>query len=841
MEFAFGRMSQFASLWLPGTDHAGIATQAVVERKLKKEKKQRRQDLGREKFLDEVWEWKETYGDLIVNQLKALGVSCDWRRSIFTMDTLPSEAVVNTFIALFEAGLIYKGKRIINWCPETGTALSDEEVIMKTQTDKLVYVKYLLAENPKEFIPVATVRPETILADVAVAVNPNDDRYSRFIGKDVIVPLCGKMVPIIADECIEIGFGTGALKVTPAHDATDYAIAVRHHLPLISVIGKDGKMTDEYGFNGLDRFEARKQIIEKLTEAELLVKIEEYEHNVGYSERADVVVEPMLSEQWFVKMEPLAKPALNAVENGEITFHPDYWVSTYRHWMTTINDWCISRQLWWGHRIPVFYTNASKKDFVVARNKEEALTKFAENGIAISFEELIQEEDVLDTWFSSWLWPLTTLGWTQKGSETDDLKTFYPTDTLVTGPDIIFFWVARMIMAGLYFTKQIPFKNVYFTSIIRDTKGRKLSKSLGNSPNPLDVIATYGTDAMRFTVVFLAPLGHDIRFSKEQCEHGRNFATKIWNAARFLFMNRNILFQDLNQFAQNYRNVALESTFAKTLDEQWIVSRLATASYSYHEACRTLKVNEMARVPYHFLWDDFCDWFIECLKFRFQENVNIDVKQTSLLLAIRIFEESLKMLHPVMPFITEEIWQTIHFGRKNESISKQTFLSLTQEKNETTEMEMEFVIKIVSEIRATRASLGVTPTIVATIQCSTKNEHEKKLTEKNRYIIEKLTRTHIHIDKKNVLKPARSITLLISSETEMYLQLEGLIDFEKERNRLTKEISTLENYVLSLKAKLSQAGFTERAPAHVVKEEKHKLSEAEHKLAKHRINLRELE
>ncbi len=825
----YHRMMGYESLWLPGTDHAGIATQTRVEKELRKEKKTR-YDLGREKFLERVWQWRNEYGDLILKQLRKLGVSADWRRNLFTMDESASKAVMHCFIKLYNDGLIYRGKRIINWCPVSQTALSDEEVIMKTQTDKLYFVRYFFKDEPERFITIATVRPETMLADVAVAVNPNDERYKSFIGKIVIEPLTKRELPIIADEYVEMEFGTGALKITPAHDANDYQIGLRHNLPFICAIDKTGKIEQGFGdLSGLDRFAARKKAEEILNAQGNLEKVEDYTHNVGYSERADVVIEPYLSEQWFVKMKPLAEPALKVVEEGQIKFYPERWINTYRHWMTNIQDWCISRQLWWGHRIPAYY--APDGSFAVAATKQEAFAQLNAKNPTIKLNDLVQDEDVLDTWFSSWLWPLTTLGWDGTNSmETDDFKAFYPTTTLVTGPDIIFFWVARMIMAGLYFKKEIPFRNVYFTSIIRDGQGRKMSKSLGNSPNPLDVIEKYGADALRFTTIYLAPLGQDVRMEvtkdqdTPQVEQGRNFATKIWNAARFLLMNRNENFENLDDFAAHYASLNLEaSTF--TLTERWIFSRLNQTLQAYHHAHAQFRVNDLAKLTYDFIWGDFCDWFIEAMKVNLQTAQSAEEKRNILCRAFFVFEESLKMLHPIMPFITEEIWQNL-VPRADGAFLDTTPISHGDKAwhNEQAEQEFELLKKIITEIRSIRAVLGVPPAPIAQVQLKASSSDIAERFLRERALLERLARASISVST-DIAKPKHAASTIIDGN-ELYILLEGLIDFEKEKARLAKEIQKLETYIKQLEAKLSNEGFVSRAPKEVIDSEREKLANA---------------
>jgi len=809
----YARMTGKESLWLPGTDHAGIATQTVVERKLRQEGLSRH-DLGRKDFLEQVWLWREEYGGLILKQLRRLGISCDWRRNLFTMDDRASDAVINSFIALYRDGLIYRGTRIINWCPVSQTALSDEEVIMKSRVDQLVYVSYPLARHPGRSITIATVRPETILADVAIAVNPDDPRYRDLIGELAVVPIAGRYIPVIADDYVDIDFGTGALKITPAHDPNDYEVARRHNLPAISVVGKDGRMTDEYGYAGMDRFDARERIIRDLGERGNLVRVEAYEHNVGYSERADVVVEPYLSEQWFVRMQPLAAPALQAVNEGRIAFHPDHWISTYRHWMENIQDWCISRQLWWGHRIPAWYDEDG--NVWVAASYEEACH-------LAGTDKLVQDEDVLDTWFSSWLWPLTTLGWTGLHSDNDDLRAFYPTDTLVTGPDIIFFWVARMIMAGLYFRKAVPFRDVYFTSIIRDLKGRKLSKSLGNSPDPLKVIDTYGTDALRFTIVYIAPLGQDVLFGEEKCELGRNFATKIWNASRFVFMQRYRFFSSAADFEDAYRTFSPVSG-ALSDAGRWVMSRYHVMLERHHHAVSQFRLNDMVKIVHEFFWGDYCDWYLEAMKSELGSDGMRERSRLSVCLAVHVLEGVLKALHPVMPFITEEIWHAILGRDVNESIGL-TDMPLSDDSWSREDVSgFNLVRSLVSEIRSLRSEFNVPHDLQASALASCPGDAARKVLSANSHIFPAMTRCTLDVSG-SLQRPPHSAGSVVDGN-ELFIKLEGLISFAKEKVRLQKEFARVSSYIESLEKKLSNHGFLDKAPAEVVENEREKLEEA---------------
>ena len=809
----YARMTGREALWLPGTDHAGIATQTVVERRLRQEGVTRH-DLGRKDFLGKVWEWRDEYGGLILKQLRRLGISCDWRRNLFTMDDRASEAVINAFVALYRDGLVYRGTRIINWCPVSQTALSDEEVIMKSRRDQLVYVSYPLAKDPSRSITIATVRPETILADVAIAVNPNDPRYSDLVGELVVVPVAGRHIPVIADDYVDIEFGTGALKITPAHDPNDYEVAKRHNLPAFSVVGRDGRMIDEFGYAGMDRFEAREKIIADLAELGHLVRVEEYEHNVGYSERADVVVEPYLSEQWFVKMKPLAEPALKAVNDGEIRFHPEHWINTYRHWMENIQDWCISRQLWWGHRIPAWYDEHG--NVWVASSYEEACH-------LAGTDKLVQDEDVLDTWFSSWLWPLTTLGWTGLHSDNDDLKAFYPTDTLVTGPDIIFFWVARMIMAGMHFRGDVPFRDVYFTSIIRDMKGRKLSKSLGNSPDPLKVIDTYGTDALRFTIVYIAPLGQDVMFGEEKCELGRNFATKLWNASRFVFMQRDRYFDSPEAFADAYAGFAPDRS-QLTDSGRWLMARYSAMLERYHHSMSQFRINDLVKTVHEFFWGDFCDWYLEALKSELSGDLSPERASHAVCLAVYVLEGVLKTLHPVMPFITDEVWHAVVPRSSDETIALVAMPQSDPAWGPDDAAAFDLVRNIISEIRSLRSAFNVPHDLRAGAVVKAGSDESAKAFAASLRIFPAMTRCEVEV-ARDIERPAHSAGSVVDGN-ELFIRLEGLISFEKEKLRLQKEISKVSGYIESLQKKLSNQGFIANAPADVIAKENEKLEEA---------------
>ncbi|MCI0715587.1 MAG: valine--tRNA ligase [Chlorobi bacterium] len=796
------RMSGFNVLWLPGTDHAGISTQTVVERQLRKEKLSR-YDLGREKFVEKVWEWKKVYHANIKQQLVRMGASVDWSRERFTMDEGLSKAVRKVFVDLYKRGLIYKGIRIINWDPEQQTALSDEEVNYEERKDKLYYIKYQLLNEENEFVTIATTRPETMLGDTAVAVNPKDDRYRSMAGKKVLLPIVERVIPVIADEYVDMEFGTGALKITPAHDPNDFELGQKNNLETVQVIDQRGKMNEHAGrFSGLDRFEARKKIVEELEESGLIEKIEDYVHNVGFSERGGALVEPFLSDQWFVNMKPLAEPALNAVLSGEVRFYPERWTKTYEHWMRNIRDWCISRQLWWGHQIPVWYNKSSGEIYCEIEAPKD-------------IENWEQDPDVLDTWFSSWLWPFSTMGWPD---ETEDLKKFFPTDFLSTAPEIIFFWVARMIMASIEFTGKIPFKDVYFHSIIRDDIGRKMSKSLGNSPDVIEVMNQYGTDALRFTLVYLAPQGTDVYFSKDKCEIGRNFANKIWNAARFLLMKKG---QSPNA-AGEYKH---------DIFDRWILSRFHSTLKDYLKALNEFKINEASRALYDFIWSDFCDWFIEVLKIKSNEHPESSSKIFES--ALNIFEDTLKMLHPVMPFITDELWQGIRERKESESISVSNMPELNEQLiSEGTEKEVDLIQELITSTRNLRAELGLSPSLKCDVVIACRTDNDKKMLESVLIYIKSLAKIENLelVDSKHTPK-FKSVTSVVGPY-QVYLKIEGLIDIEQEKRRLDKEIERAESFLNSINKKLSNDNFLSKASSDVVINEKKKQEDTKQKLEK---------
>ena len=835
----YKRMDGYEVCWFPGIDHAGIATQARVEKELAKDKISR-YDLGREKFLEKVWEWKEMYGGIILKQLRYLGISCDWSRTLFTMDELASKAVSKVFVKLFDEGLIYKGKRIINWSPVSQTALSDEEVEFREVKEHLYTMRYMFPDG-SGYLSVATVRPETIFGDVAIAVNPEDERYKHLIGTTVIVPLVGREVKIIADEYADPTFGTGCVKITPAHDPNDFEIGLRHNLEMINTINPDGTLNELTGeYNTIERFKARKLILEKLKELDLIEKIEDYTHNVGFSQRGGEPIEPYLSDQFFVSMKPLAEIALEPVKSGEIKFHPEHWVKTYEHWMNGIRDWCISRQLWWGHRIPVYYTPEGK--FTAAESEAEARVKL---GVGDEVE-LRQESDVLDTWFSSWLWPLTTMRWLEDGTEepNDIMKAFQPTDLLVTAPDIIFFWVARMIMANKKFNNEVAFKNVYFTSMIRDGKGRKLSKSLGNSPDPLNIIDKYGTDAVRFTMIYLSPLGQDVKMDVDvdaqdipSMEIGRNFANKVWNAGRFLLMKYN----DLN--IEEQTGFDLEQTISDaelTFADKWILSRFNTTLETTRKSLDDYKVNDFSKNLYDFIWRDFCDWYVEIMKVQLNSSDDLNYKYKLLKFAVGLYEQIVMLLHPIMPFITEEIWHLLGNRGDDESISLQDIPKF-DEKNVHTEIEKNFELMqlIVEEFRRLRSGVNIPPQQKVPVQLNIKDAELFAVFESQKDILKNFAKAS-EITIKNDSEKVENAMSSVVREIELHLIIEGAIDKDKERERLQKEIARLEGNINGCERKLSNEKFVNNASPQVVAGEKEKLASMQESLAKVKENLQNL-
>jgi len=792
----YKRMDGYDVLWIPGTDHAGIATQNVVEKEIAKEGLTR-YELGREKFLERVWKWKEEYGERIIDQLKQLGASCSWSYTKFTMDETLSQAVKEVFVKLWEEGLIYRGDYIINWCPRCHTALADLEVEFENIPGKLWYIKYPLKDE-EGYIVVATTRPETMLGDTAVAVNPEDERYKKFIGKKIKLPLIERIIPIIGDKIVDPEFGTGAVKITPAHDFADFEIAKRHQLLFVKVIDENGRMTKEAGqYEGLDRFSAREKIIEDLKKQGLLEKEEDYQLVLGHCYRCNTIIEPLLSKQWFISMKPLAQPAISAVEYGFIEFIPENWKNLYFDWMKNIRDWCISRQIWWGHRIPVWYCNSCGETIVSKEEKiEECPNCYSKN--------LKQDEDVLDTWFSSALWPFSTMGWPKK---TKTLATFYPTSVLITSFDIIFFWVARMIMMGLHFMGQIPFKKVYIHALVRDEKGQKMSKSRGNVIDPLEMIEKYGTDALRFTLVALAAQGRDIKLSEPRIEGFKHFINKIWNASRFVLMNiEDYPFDNGEELIPD--NLPLFS--------KWILSELHKTIKEVRTKLEEFEFDQSAMAIYHFFWDKFCDWYLEVSKiylkdFRYRTNTQK--------VLLEVLKTSLKLLHPFVPFVTEEIWQylpkkeTEHIIIANYPLSDEKFI------NNEIEEEIQILQELIIGIRSIKAEYNLTGISEIKVTFKSSKERSLNLIEAQKEIIQFLTKiSDIKINRSYERKKGE--VSLVLSEGEVFINLADLIDIEKEKIRLKKEKQKIEEKLQMIEKKLNNKDFLERAPKEVIEKEK---------------------
>ena len=803
------RMDGKEVLWLPGTDHAGIATQSVVERKLIKEGAMRHRDeLGREQLLEHIWEWKEKHGGIIIDQLKKLGASCDWSRTRFTMDEEYTQCVQRVFVDLYEKELIYRGKRMVNWCPKSLTALSDEEVIMKEQNSQLFYFKVQVVEEPGTWLEIATTRPETIPGDTAIAVNPKDPRYGHLIGKHAIRPLPVENqahLPIVADEHIDIEFGTGVLKVTPAHDKADFEIGQRHGVEAIEVIAADGKMNDLAGTElaGLDRFEARKAASAKLEELGALIKTEDYKNNVGFSERADVPIEPRLSEQWFLKY-PSQQEARDCVANGSMKFYPERWSKTYDYWMGGLQDWCISRQLWWGHRIPVWY-----------RGEEIHCGLEAPEG-----EGWVQDPDVLDTWCSSWLWPFATMGWPD---DTETLKKFYPTTDLVTGPDIIFFWVARMIMAGYEWKGDLPFRNVYFTGIIRDKKGRKMSKSLGNSPDPLELIAKYGADALRFGTMRSAPQGLDVLFDEKDVELGRNFCNKLWNACRFRQMQGGEIEGEINPALL-------------TSDDKWIMRRLDQAIREVTAAFKAYRFTDATGALYRFFWSEFCDWYVESCKATF---FGEDAARKANVLAVFDFVmgHTLRLFHPFLPFITEELWHGLGYSEDmpadqgGETIMTAHWPTALDE-DFMTFYGLEETVDLLVDAKHQLVTAGRNLRTIGNIPFAKKVDYILKpagtLDPYEAEVIQSLLNAE-GLEVNPDYAPRKGTPASRSALGELFLPLDGLIDVEAEKVRLEGQLEKITKEIEKAGAKLNNPKFTERAPEDVLQEAKDRLADWQEK------------
>ena len=848
------RMKGKETLWMPGTDHAGIATQNVVEKSIAKEGL-KRQDLGRDKFIERVWQWKEQYGQTIIRQLKKLGSSCDWERERFTMDEQYSKSVTDVFVRLYEKGLIYRGSYIINWCPRCQTALSDEEAPHHELQGNLYYLRYPLKDDPGQFVIVATTRPETMLGDTAVAVNPKDRRYKKLIGKTLILPLVNREIKIIADSAVDMKFGTGAVKVTPAHDQNDYALGKKHSLEFINVMHPDARMNQNAGdYRDMDRFQAREVILEDLKEKGLLEKIEPHNLSAGHCYRCHTIIEPYLSKQWFVKMKPLAAPAIEAVKKGKIKFYPKRWTKVYLNWMENIQDWCISRQIWWGHRIPVYYCGNCQEisKFQVTKPVSEetcgVIVRKEKPSICpvCGSERIHQEEDVLDTWFSSWLWPFATFYWpfqpsaisSQSSAELSlkaesrkqkaELEYFYPTSVLVTAPEIIFFWVARMIMAGMEFMGDIPFKDVYIHGTVRDVEGKKMSKSLGNVIDPLEIINEYGTDALRFSLIVITSQGQDVFLSKERFEQGRNFANKIWNASRFILMNLDaqMIKVDLCIFAKD-ENL--------TLANRWILSRFYSVLKELDKNLESYNFNEAANLLYGFFWHEFCDWYLEIIK------PDIKLQQTQVVM-YKVLEKFLRALHPFMPFITEEVWQKLNefasskvlkFSdeptnqRTNEPANSIMVSSWPHLQEQLIDKKLEKVVQslfgIVTQIRNLRSSIEVKPETKVKVLIFPHSKVKQALIENNSQTIMNLARLESLEILTSNLRP-KAVISAVAQESDIYLPFSGLLDVVEERKKINLKLKGLAQSINSKESRLKNQEFLERAPEEIVGKEKESLA-----------------
>ena len=803
----FKRMQGYAALWLPGTDHAGIATQIKVEEELRVKEGKTRYDLGREKFLERVWKWKEEYGNRIVQQQKKMGVSCDWSRARFTMDEGCSKAVRETFCELYDKGLIYKGSRIINWCPHCVTALSDAEVEYVDKPGHLWYIRYPLADGSGDIV-VATTRPETMMGDTGVAVNPNDEKFKHLIGKKCILPIMNREIPIVGDEYCEIGFGTGAVKMTPAHDPNDFEVGLRHNLEVIRVIADDGRINENGGpYNGMDRYECRKAIVKDLEEQGYLVKVEPYNHNVGTCYRCHNDVEPLISAQWFVKMEPLAKEALRVVNEGEVKFVPERFSKTYTNWMENCHDWCISRQLWWGHQIPAWtcddcgHINVKREDPTVCEK--------------CGSTHLTREEDVLDTWFSSALWPFSTLGWPE---QTADLNYWYPTSVMVTGYDIIFFWVARMIFSGCEQMKKIPFHTVLIHGLVRDDKGRKMSKSLGNGIDPLEMAEKYGADALRFNLITGNSPGNDTRFYTEKCEAMRNFANKIWNASRFVMMNLTI------------DHYALPDADKLEREDKWVLSKLNRLVKEVTENLDSYEIGVASAKVYDFIWDTYCDWYIELTKTRLN-GTDEAAKLTAQNVLCYVLVTLLKLLHPFMPFITEEIYQALP---KCDGASDILMVAQWPEYTEalnfpTEENAMEAVMDLIRAIRARRAEMNVPPSKKAELRIVT---GQPEAYRQGLHFIQRLAYASEVAFPESAPADVTGLVSIVTHDATAYLPLSELVDLAAERERIAKELEKAKNGLRITEGKLSNEKFVAHAPENVVNAEREKVTKYKELIAK---------
>ncbi len=805
----YKRMKGYNVLWLPGTDHAGIATQHMVEKELAKQGL-RKEDLGREAFIEKVWEWKRTYGDRIINQMKRMGLSCDWSRLRFTMDEGLSKAVRRVFVQLYNEGLIYRDRYIINWCPRCHTALSDLEVEYTEETGKLYYIEYPFKDGDGGLV-VATTRPETMFGDTAVAVHPDDERYKDYVGKEVVLPIKNKAIPVIADEYVDPTFGTGVVKITPAHDPNDFEVGKRHSLDIVVAIDDNGRMTEEaLHYAGLDRFECRAKMVQELEAKGFIKKVVQHKHSVGHCYRCKTTIEPYVSYQWFVKTKPLAEPAIEAVKNGKTRFIPSNWEKTYFEWMYNIRDWCISRQLWWGHRIPV-YECMDCGAYTVSEEKPGRCSRCGSNNLK-------QDEDVLDTWFSSALWPFSTLGWPE---QTDDLKRFYPTSLLVTGFDIIFFWVARMMMMGLHFMGDVPFKDVYIHALVRDQYGQKMSKTKGNVIDPMDVVEKYGADSLRFTLAILAAQGRDIKLSESIIEGYRRFMNKIWNAYRFIKLNT-----QNGDFSEKPAKLSPASI--------WIKSRLAKTIKAVEGALEEYKYNEAASAIYQFIWHEFCDYYIEMSKVHMNDEYSYAIKYTLL----EVFEKIMRLLHPFVPFITEELWQKLP-NSSYESIMIAPYPEYkSSDVSEDIESAMEIVIDIIRSIRNLRSENGIPPAKKIKIYIDIKDEQHLAVVHAYKSYIHALASVSELVITNRVTE-----NCLVQSTIygDIYLPVEGNIDVEKELTRLNKLLKKQEKSLAFLNSKMNNEAFLERAPKELIEEKKRELKEVTELYTKTKERIKQLE
>ncbi len=791
------RMQGKNACWVPGTDHASIATEAKVVKKLAEEGI-RKEDIGREKFLEHAYEWKDKYGGIILEQLKKLGASCDWDRTRFTMEPKLNSAVQEIFVDLYNKGLIYRGVRMVNWDPQGLTAVSDEEVIHTEENSKLYYVSYKLVDSDEK-VTIATTRPETILADTAVCVNPNDERFKHLHGKKVIIPMVNREVPIIVDEYVDLEFGTGCLKVTPAHDENDYSLGLKHKLEVIDIIDDHGKLNDKAQFFvGEDRFEARKNIVTELDSMGQLEKVEDLQNKVGRSERTNSIIEPKLSTQWFVKMEELAKPALAAVLEGDINFHPKKFENVYRHWLENVKDWCISRQLWWGQQIPAWY--APNGAFAVAKSAEEALEILRKEDSALNLNDLTQDEDVVDTWFSSWLWPISVFDGFEN---TEDYNYYYPTSTLVTGHDIIFFWVARMIMAGLEFKKEIPFKDVYFTGMVRDKQRRKMSKSLGNSPDALELIDKYGADGVRVGLLLSSPAGGDLLFDDSLCEQGRNFANKIWNSLRLI---------------KGWEVADIEQPAHSNLAVEWINAEINSELVNIEKSFSEFRLSEALMSIYRLIWDDFCSWYLEIVKPAYQQPID----STTYNYTIILFERINSLLHPFMPFLTEEVWHAINERSDKDCITVNAW-PIAGEINENLLADFNQATQVITETRTFRKkqNLAQKNSLNLSVKLNSRWNSEFDSVLIKLCNIENLS----YVESK--VEGAYSF---IANSNEYFIPLEGSIDVEAQRTKLEEELKYTQGFLSSVMKKLGNERFVNNAPAKVVEIEKNKMADAESKI-----------